>query len=242
MRKRCEGMKPELDTVKSHPNSFAEANSRLQTVDARLADAYGRPEWVSHGSPIDELIGTVLSQHTSDTNTARAYASLREHFPEWSDVAAASTEDIVSAIRSGGLANLKAPRIQRVLRELDAQLGTLSLDALAGQSLEEARRWLVSLPGVGLKTASCVLLFSLGLPAMPVDTHVHRVCLRLGLIAPYTTADAAHYALESMIGPNREVAYRLHLNLIQHGRAVCKARAPLCRRCVLADICPSARN
>ncbi len=227
--------------MQSPPVSLAETAARLELVDERLATRYGKPEWVSHGSPLDELIATVLSQHTSDINTARAYASLRAQFPKWSDVAAASTADVVSAIRGGGLANIKAPRIQRILRKLDAQVGTLGLDFLEHQGLEEARRWLVSLPGVGLKTASCVLLFSLGLPAMPVDTHVHRVSRRLGFIAPTVSADAAHHALESLIGPNLDRIYRLHLNLIQHGRTICKARSPLCGSCVLADVCPSAR-
>ena len=234
-------MKSRFLKVESPPDSLAETGARLELVDVRLAERYGKPEWASHGSPLDELIATVLSQHTSDINTARAYSALRAQFPEWSDVASASTDDVVLAIRSGGLANIKAPRIQRILSELDARFGTLGLEFLADQGLEEARRWLVSLPGVGLKTASCVLLFSLGLPAMPVDTHVLRVSRRLGLIAPKVTADAAHHALESLIGPNRDRVYRLHLNFIQHGRTICKARTPLCGTCVLADECPSAR-
>lgn len=213
---------------------------KLQEIDSRLATTYGRPEWRSHGPPLDELISTVLSQHTSDTNTARAFAALRSRFPTWRDVIEASEADVAAAIRGGGLANLKAPRIQRILRAVEAETGVASLDWLESRSLEAGRAWLQALPGVGPKTAACVLLFSLGLPAMPVDTHVHRVSRRLGLIADDLNAIAAHGALDRLIGPNRDAMYALHLNLIHHGRATCKARTPACAQCVLADICPNS--
>ncbi len=212
----------------------------VREIDLRLSAAYGRPVWRSHGDPLDQLIGTVLSQHTSDSNTARAFASLRARFGDWRKVMDAPVEDVVDAIRCGGLANIKAPRIQRILEAIERDVGELSLDCLQSMSLEEARAWLTRLPGVGPKTTACVLLFSLGLPTMPVDTHVHRVCGRLGLYDQTLNAEAAHRMLDALIGADRDVTYALHMNLIHHGRGVCRARAPQCGACVLADICPSA--
>lgn len=215
---------------------------RLSEIDARLAAHYGRPRWSSHGPPLDELIGTILSQHTSDGNTARAYASLRNQFPTWRAVIDAPVGRVAEAIRIGGLANLKAPRIQNVLRAVEAETGSLSLGWLRTLPPNEARSWLQALPGVGPKTAACVLLFSLGHPVMPVDTHVHRVARRLGLVDRNSSATETHETLDRLIGPDRDLIYALHLNLIRHGRAVCKARVPACHQCVLADICPSAGN
>jgi endonuclease-3 len=220
--------------------SQQELAERLREIEARLEARFGRPRWESHGPPLDQLIATVLSQHTSDTNTERAFASLCRRFPDWEDVVAAPVADVATAIRSGGLANLKAPRIQRILREVADETGTYALDWLADEPLDVGRAWLLSLPGVGPKTAACVLLFSLGMPAMPVDTHVHRLSRRLGLIPPHLGADMAHAALERQIGPDRDRIYAWHLNLIQHGRTTCHARHPKCGACVLADICPSA--
>lgn len=211
-----------------------------QLIDAILCERYGRPRWRSHGDPLAELIATVLSQHTSDLNTERAFASLRNHFPTWRGILKAPVGEVAAAIHSGGLANLKAPRVQSILRAIETESGELSLEFLRTMLLEDARLWLCRLPGVGPKTAACVLLFSLGLPAMPVDTHVHRVSKRLGLIGPDVNANAAHTRLDSLLAGNRDLVYSLHLNLIQHGRAVCKARFPQCAACTLAHICPSA--
>jgi endonuclease III len=212
----------------------------LNLIDRLLAERNGRPHWRSHGDPLDELIVTVLSQHTSDVNTERAFASLRHRFPNWHDVMHAPVDEVAAAIRTGGLANLKAPRIQRILSAILELSGELSLESLRSLPLEDARQWLCRLPGVGPKTAACVLLFSLGLPAMPVDTHVHRVSRRLGLIDADLDANSAHTRLDSLLGNDRELVYALHLNLIQHGRLICKARLPRCGSCVLASICPSA--
>jgi endonuclease III len=209
-------------------------------VNQRLADTYGRPRWVSHAPPLDELIATILSQHTSDLNSARAFATLRARFPTWREVLTADEAAVADAIQCGGLANLKAPRIQRVLRAVHAESGSLTLDWMRDWPLEHARAWLVALPGVGPKTAACVLLFSLGLPTMPVDTHVHRVSRRLGLIPADVNANEAHAFFDRLIGPNRDAIYALHINLIQHGRTTCKARAPACERCGLNDLCPMA--
>lgn len=209
-------------------------------IESRLAEVYGRPQWRTHAPPLDELIATILSQHTSDLNSERAFATLRARFPTWGDVLAADETDVADAIQSGGLANLKAPRIQRVLRTIEIESGSLTLDWMRDWPLEQARPWLMALPGVGPKTAACVLLFSLGLPAMPVDTHVYRVGRRLGLIPSDINADQAHVAFDRLVGPDRNVVYAMHLNLIRHGRTTCKARSPTCDRCALNDLCPSA--
>jgi endonuclease-3 len=214
--------------------------ARVYEIERRLAIAFGRPTWHSHGDPLDQLIMTVLSQHTSDINTSRAFSSLKRHFTRWQDVLEAPTADVAHAIRSGGLSNLKAPRIQRILSAILAETGEFSLDALQELSDEDARSWLLSLPGVGPKTAACVLLFSLGRAVMPVDTHVHRVSTRLGLVGTGVSAEAAHDILTELTGPNRDSIYSLHLNMIQLGRKTCRARRPGCATCMLSDLCPSA--
>lgn len=203
-----------------------------------LRKEYGGPTPNTPQPPIDELMMTILSQHTSDTNTERAFRTLRERYPRWEDVISARVEDVADAIRSGGLANVKAATIQSVLRSIADQTGTLSLDALYEMPTDEVRIWLTSLRGVGPKTAACVLLFSLERPVMPVDTHVHRVSLRLGLVPSGTTAERAHGLLETRIPP--ESINDAHMLLIQHGRRTCSARFPKCGACVLAEQCPSA--
>ncbi len=210
---------------------------RLRALARRLARAYGTPPASRHLPPVDELVLTILSQNTSDTNRDRAYADLRRAHPRWRDVAAATAGGIARAIRRGGLAPTKAPRIRAALRSLQAQ--GVDLDdpaALAG--MEDAALWdlLVALPGVGPKTAACVLLFSLDRPHFPVDTHVHRVSTRLGLVGQRASAVVAQAALQEAVPP--EDVYRLHMGLIRHGREVCVARRPFCSECVLADMCP----
>jgi endonuclease-3 len=187
-------------------------------------------------APLDELILTVLSQNTSDINCERAYAAMRERYPRWQDVLAAPPAQLVAVLRPGGLANHKAPRIQAILAQLATSPAGLDLGWLAGQEPEAAMAYLTALPGVGPKTASCVLLFSLGMPVMPVDTHIHRIALRLGLIGPRATADAAHPLLTAITPPDRML--EAHLLLIEHGRRTCKARRPRCDGCVLLDVCP----
>ncbi|MCC6791044.1 MAG: endonuclease III [Thermomicrobiales bacterium] len=215
-----------------------EDRARQTAVIADLLEqTYGPRPWRRHLPPVDELVATILSQHTSDTNTERAFASLRARFPAWTDVIQAPTDDVVEAIRSGGLANQKAPRIQSVLREILDRYGSFDLDALASLPVAQARAELTSLHGIGPKTASCVLLFSLGMPALPVDTHVHRVTRRLGLIDDKLSAEAAHVALESLLGGGRDEVYAFHMHLIGHGRLVCTARRPACERCSLAGYC-----
>jgi endonuclease III len=203
----------------------------IAEIISRLEAEYGPPRRHRRLPALDELVLTILSQNTSDLNSERAYAAMRERFPTWRDVRDAPEADLVDALRPGGLAAQKAPRIQAVLRGLDG----LDLEWLATVPPAEAMDWLVALPGVGPKTASCVLLFSLGVPVMPVDTHIHRIAGRVGLIPPGTSADAAHAILTGMIPPARMLD--AHLLLITHGRTTCTARRPRCEECVLLDLC-----
>ncbi|HTP11079.1 MAG TPA: endonuclease III [Anaerolineae bacterium] len=190
--------------------------------------------------PLDELINTILSQNTNDLNRDRAYHALRAKFPTWEEVRDAPTGQVITAIKSAGLANQKGPRIQQVLRRITAERGELDLNFLRDLPTDEAKAWLTSLDGVGPKTASIVLLFALGKPAFPVDTHIHRVTGRLGLIPPKTSADKAHDILAELVPP--EWYHSFHLNVIEHGRRVCKAQRPLCAKCVLQKYCDYFRN
>jgi endonuclease-3 len=187
---------------------------------------------------LEELVLTVLSQNTSDVNRDRAYASLTERFPTWADVLHADTLDVADAIRPGGLANTKAPRIQAILRAIDDRRGELDLSFLHRMSDEEVREYLESLPGVGPKTAACVLAFSLERPALPVDTHVYRTAGRLGYLPPKTSANAAHAVLEKLVPAKLRVT--MHVALIRLGRQVCKPGRPRCEECPLQDLCPTA--
>jgi endonuclease-3 len=180
---------------------------------------------------------TILSQNTSDVNSGRAFRSLEERFPAWEEVLDAPVDEVTDAIRSGGIANVKARRIQQILAAIEAREGALDLSRLRRMSDHEARAYLLALPGVGPKTAACVLAFSLRRPAFPVDTHVHRVARRLGLVDDKASADATHAALEPVVPP--ELRYEFHVRLIRHGREVCRPRFPRCSACVLYDLCPS---
>ena len=202
----------------------------------RLEAVYGKAVLRTRRPALDELVLTILSQNTSDRNSEHAYARMRERFPTWEDVRDAPEAELVEALRPGGLAVQKAPRIQAALRDLDR----LDLEWLGGLPADEAMRWLVALPGVGPKTASCVLLFSLDVPVMPVDTHIHRIALRVGLVPAGTTADAAHALLTEMTPPDRML--EAHLLLIRHGRTTCTARRPRCEECVLLDLCDYGRS
>jgi len=203
-----------------------------------LRQEYGELRWRPRADGMSELVRTILSQNTSDTNSGRAFARLVGRFPTWESLLSADPTAIAEAIRVGGLARIKAPRIKAVVEEVWARRGSFALAFLAEMPLEEAKAWLRSLPGVGPKTAACVLLFALGRPALPVDTHVYRVARRLGLVPPRVGAAEAHGLLESMLTPDE--VYPFHMSLIKHGRRICKAQRPLCPRCVLASGCPSA--
>jgi len=209
--------------------------AKLRVVHQRLVETYGRLTVAPSGDPLDELIGTILSQNTSDINSGRAYAQLRALYPTWEEVLDTSDDELYEAIKLAGLGRIKAPRIKSTLREILKRRGELSLDFLDDLLLEESKRWLTSLDGIGPKTAACVLLFALGKPALPVDTHVHRVSRRLGLIGPKVSADAAHALLEAALPP--EHVYEFHIDMIRHGRRVCHAQRPECAKCVLRDQC-----
>jgi endonuclease-3 len=199
---------------------------------------YGPLEPPRRTDPLEELILTVQSQHTSDLNAERAFKALRSTFPTWEDVVRAKPEHVADVIRSGGLANTKAVRIQRILREIREREGRYDLSFLSQRPDDEVREYLTSLPGVGPKTAAVVMSFSLGRAALPVDTHVHRVSGRLGLIPPSTSADKAHRLLEDLVPP--ELRTSLHVGLITLGREICKAGRPRCEECPLVDLCPTA--
>jgi len=184
---------------------------------------------------IDEIIATVLSQHTSDVNSERAFAQLKDRFPSWEQVADADPDEVAGAIRCGGIANQKARRIQQILAAVEEREGRLDLGRLNDLDDESVETYLLSLPGVGPKTAACVLVFSMGRAAFPVDTHVHRVAIRLGWIPANTTADKAHQLLAPRVPPG--IRYDLHVALIAHGRTVCKAQRPRCEVCVVRDLC-----
>jgi endonuclease-3 len=234
-----EGARTRSDTARRAAGD--DLAGRIRRVYDLLVRAYGIPPWEPDGDALGGLIATVLSQHTSDVNSARAYARLVAAFPTWEAVRDADTDAVAEAIRPGGLAGIKAERIQRILRVLTERLGgadggaPLSLGHLDALPAAEALAELRSLPGVGPKTAACVLLFSLGKPAFPVDTHVYRVAGRLGWIGPRESAEAAHETLERAIPP--EWRHTLHVDLIRHGREICHARNPECGRCPLRAEC-----
>lgn len=205
----------------------------------RLAEAltaeYGYPTWRQHLPPVDELVSTILSQSTSDTNRDKGFYALKERFPDWEAVRDTDPQAVIETIRPAGLANQKGPRIQDALRYLTEKRGEITLDHLADLPTKEARDWLTAIKGVGPKTAAIILLFAMNKPAFPVDTHVHRVTKRLGLIGPKVTAEKAHDLLEEIVP--EEDYYAFHLQVIQHGRQVCNARSPRCEICVLQKDC-----
>ena len=210
------------------PSVVAEVHRRLRAQQGRFVP---KPAL----SALDEVVATVLSQHTSDINSERAFAQLKDRFPSWEQVAGAPPDLLADAIRCGGIADQKARRIQQILAAIEEREGSLSLGRLYDLDDAAVEAYLLSLPGVGPKTAACVLAFAMGRPAFPVDTHVHRVAIRLGWIPASTTADKAHQLLAPRIPP--ELRYDLHVALIGHGRAVCRAQRPRCEVCVVRDLC-----
>ena len=211
-----------------------EASGIVELV-GRLEALYGVPQWKPTMDPVEELVSCILSQHTSDLNSHRAYADLRRRFADWESIISAPTEEVVTAIRHGGLANSKAPKIQSVLSRLKADHGEITLNSLYAMSDTEARQYLMSLPGVGPKTAAIVLCFAMGRNVMPVDTHIFRVSWRLGLIEKRIGEARAHDVLQALV-PDA-LTYRYHVALITHGRKICKAITPRCMDCPLADLC-----
>ncbi|MGD8738096.1 MAG: endonuclease III [Anaerolineae bacterium] len=214
---------------------MADLEAKTHEIHQRLLEAYGEPTWRPHLEPVSELVSTILSQNTNDKNRDVAYERLRDRFPTWEAVRDAGVETVIEQIRPAGLANQKGPRIQNALRFITEERGELSLDFLADMPVDEAKDWLCSIKGVGPKTAAIVLLFSLGRPAFPVDTHVHRVTKRLGLIGEKVSREKAHDELEQLV-PEQNY-YPFHLNVIHHGRQVCTSRKPHCEGCTLQDLC-----
>lgn len=205
----------------------------------RLSALYGDPVWRPHGDPMTELVLTILSQNTSDTNSGRAFIKLVRRFPDWVLLREAPVSEIEREIAVGGLAKQKAPRIKAALDAVWQARGSFDLDFLRDLPLAEAKAWLRELKGVGPKTAACVLMFALGRPALPVDTHVHRVSQRLGLVPEKASAEKAHDILEARLQP--EMTYAFHISLIKHGRRLCRAQRPLCEQCPLLDRCPAGQ-
>lgn len=215
------------------------AHRALRAHQVLLAH-YGPPVWRNPLPALDELVSTILSQNTNDVNRDRAFEALRARFPTWEAVRDAPAASVIDSIRPAGLANQKGPRLQAVLRAITDERGALDLQFLKALPVEEARAWLTKFKGVGPKTAAIVLLFSLGLPAFPVDTHVHRVTGRLGLRPAAMSADDAHAHFEKLLPP--ETYYAAHLNIIRHGREVCHARNPECEACVLKRMCADYKS
>jgi endonuclease-3 len=210
----------------------------IRTIVARLTKAYGPRPWKQGDDPVEELVGTILSQNTNDVNSAAAYEELTRRFPTWDDVLAAPAGRVAAAIHTGGLANQKARTIQRALAGIEHDFGRICLDDLGRWDPARSMAYLMSIPGIGPKTAACVLMFAFGLPVFPVDTHIHRLAIRLGLVPPKSTAAQTQAALQQACPP--KLVYPFHVLLITHGRMVCHARRPDCAACVLKDLCPSA--
>ncbi len=230
MVERCTGpgsaeiAQPELEALRA----------KTMEVYDRLVHVFGTPRRTGHLDPVSELISAILSQNTSDGNRDRAYNQLRERFPTWEQVRDADVRGIREAIRPAGLSEVKAPRIKQTLRLITQPDGRPSLDFLREMSVDEAKAWLTAIKGVGPKTAAIVLLFSMGRPAFPVDTHVHRVTRRLGLIGPRVSREKAHTILEKLV-PKR-LYYPFHIDVIRHGREICRPQ-PRCEVCPLRDLC-----
>ena len=223
------------DRRSTETSGTVSAQDKAAAVHTLLLDEYGHHEWRPHRDAVSELVRTILSQNTSDVNSDRAFARLQSRFATWEQLLLTDSDEIAEAIELGGLARTKAPRIKRALQAIMEERGELSLEFLRDLDIREASAWLLSLEGVGPKTAACVLLFGLGRPALPVDTHVLRVSQRLGLIQQRDSAEKAHVLLRDML-PD-EAIYDFHVNMVTHGRRVCHAQRPQCDACCLAMLC-----
>ena len=209
-------------------------SSKFSEILKRLYKTYGTKKWERWRDPVSELVRTILSQNTTDKNSLAAYAKLKGRFPTWEELIQVEEEEIARVIRSGGLANIKAKKIKEALTEIKKKQGKIDLEFLANYSLEKAEEFLISLDGVGPKTAACVLIFSFNFPIMPVDTHVHRVSNRLGLVTT-NSREKTHELMKEIVPPKE--MYNFHLDIIEHGRKICKASNPLCSECFLTDLC-----
>lgn len=205
-----------------------------------LAEAYGPLPFARRHDPVSELVTTVLSHSTTDANQFKAFDNLRERYPTWDDVRAAPVEDIEDTVRVAGLANQKAPRIKAILDVIAADPRGDDLEWLGEIPLDEAMAFLTSLPGVGPKTAGCVMCFCFNAPIVPADTHVHRISLRTHIVPPRATAVRTQERLSAWVPP--DAAYATHMRMIRHGRTVCTARRPACHECPLLPLCPTGRG
>lgn len=223
--------------MKRPRSAQAQLKAFVRRIEALLRKEYGVPVVAPARTLLDALVETILSQNTTDINSSRAFRALRRRFPRWSDVLAAPTGDLVATIRSAGLANTKAPRIQTILARLQEEHGQISLKHMGRMNNAAAMDYLLSLPGVGPKTAACTLLFGMGRDIFPVDTHIHRLCRRLGIVSRFASAERTQDEMAALVPKGR--ALSLHVNLIRHGRQVCKAQRPQCGGCVLIGMCDS---
>lgn len=212
----------------------------LRRVFDKLCGVYGVPKWRRSGTATDELILTILSQNTNDRNSGEGFRRLKATFHDWAAVEKAPIRRLEQTIRVSGLSKIKSRRIQQALRRLREERGDYSLEFLRDMDTNAALDYLLSIAGVGPKTAACVLLFSFGKPVFPVDTHIHRVTRRLGILPDKVSAQEAHKTLQSLVPP--DIVYPLHILLIRHGRVTCHARNPVCNRCVLLKVCPYGRK
>lgn len=208
---------------------------KVRRVEGLLAERYGRPVWGGPGDPLDELVLTILSQNTSDTNRDKAWRILKNRYPTWEAVADCEENELALAIAPAGLSNQKAPRILAILRDIERRFGRLSLDDLVDWPHDQVRDFLTAYTGVGPKTAACVLMFAMGRPVMPVDTHVHRIATRLGFIPKGASFEVAHQTMDSITPP--ELVYPLHIEMIRHGRALCRPTNPKCAECPVISEC-----
>ena len=207
---------------------------KTQELIKRLDDQYGVKLWERWREPVGELVRTILSQNTTDKNSLKAYADLLEAYPTWEEILVADEKDIADVIRSGGLANTKAKKIKKSLAEIKKQHGSIDLEFLADYELSQAEDYLLALDGVGPKTAACVLIFSFNFPIIPADTHVYRLSNRIGIVDGSTREKTQELLQVAIPDKNK---YSFHINLIEHGRKICKAKNPVCEECILQDIC-----
>jgi len=231
-------LKPAISLVPTASKN--ENRSQLLKAYRRLGKLYGIPRRRRSGTALDELILTILSQNTNDRNSGEGFRRLKAAFADWAAVENAPWQKVAAALRVAGLANVKSRRIQAILRRLREAHGGYTLEFLRKMETTAARDYLLAIPGVGPKTAACVLLFSFGKPVFPVDTHIHRVTRRLGIIPEKMNAEAAHEELQKLVP--LQLAYPLHILLIRHGRNTCHAQHPTCPECVLLDICPTGKR
>lgn len=222
-------------TSKISQNIDVDHQKRLEELHHRLLFYYGEPVWRLALSPVDELVSTFLSQNTNDLNRDKAFDAIKRTYSSWEEVRDADPSEFIHVIQVAGLANQKGPNIQNALRIITETCGGIHLDWLKGLPVEEARSWLKGIKGVGPKTAAIVLLFSLGMPAFPVDTHIYRVTGRMGLRPLEFDVEKTHLYLEEAVNP--DYYENFHLNLIRLGREICQARKPNCRKCPVLDLC-----